>query len=154
MNALLTLITLGIYRFWAKTNIRRFFWRNVSLLDDPLEYTGTGGELFVGFLIVIAVLFPLGLIYGAINTLVPPHHPEMHIALEATYYIVLFALLRVAVFAACGSIFFLAPSTMPRLLSPLAPRGASRSRNLRLKGQNRRTSPIQARAKRHKPCKV
>lgn len=95
VNALLTLITLGMYRFWAKTNIRRFFWRNVSFLDDPLEYTGTGGELFVGFLIVIAVLFPLGLIYGAINTLVPPHHPEMHMALEATYYIVLFALLQI-----------------------------------------------------------
>lgn len=95
VNALLTLITLGIYRFWAKTNIRRYFWRNVSFLDDPLEYTGTGGELFVGFLIVIAVLFPLGLVYGAINTLVPPHHPEMHVALEAAYYIVLFALLQI-----------------------------------------------------------
>ncbi|MBO6947293.1 MAG: DUF898 domain-containing protein [Rhodospirillales bacterium] len=95
VNALLTLVTLGIYRFWAKTNIRRFFWRNVSFLDDPLEYTGTGGELFVGFLIVIAVLFPLGLVYGAINTLVPPHHPEMHVALEVLYYVVLFALLQI-----------------------------------------------------------
>ncbi len=95
VNSLLSLLTLGIYRFWAKTNIRRYFWRNVSFLDDPLEYTGTGGELFVGFLIVIAVLFPLGLVYGAINTLVPPQHPEMHIALEVAYYTVLFALLQI-----------------------------------------------------------
>jgi uncharacterized membrane protein YjgN (DUF898 family) len=94
-NALLTILTLGIYRFWAKTRIRRFFWHNVSFLDDPLEYTGTGGELFVGFLIVVAVLFPLGLIYSAIGALVPPDHPELRAALEIAYYIVLFALLQI-----------------------------------------------------------
>ncbi|WNJ99306.1 YjgN family protein [Thalassospiraceae bacterium LMO-JJ14] len=95
INTLLTLLTIGIYRFWAKTKIRRFFWRNVTFLDDPLEYTGTGGELFVGFLIVIAVLFPLGLIYSAIGAVVPPAHPELEIALEVAYYIVLFALLQI-----------------------------------------------------------
>ncbi len=95
INSSLTLLTLGIYRFWAKTNIRRYFWRNVSFLDDPLEYTGTGGELFVGFLIVIAVLFPLGLIYGAIQTLVPPDARYLSIVLEVIYYLVLFALLQI-----------------------------------------------------------
>ncbi len=43
----------------------------------------------------------------------------MNCAPGVVHAVVLFALLRVAVFAACGSIFFLAPSTMPRLLSPL-----------------------------------
>ncbi len=95
LNALLTLMTLGIYRFWAKTRVRRYFWRNIRFLDDPLEYTGTGGELFVGFLIVIAILFPLGLIYSAIGAVVPPDHPELEIGLEIAYYIVLFALLQI-----------------------------------------------------------
>lgn len=95
INGLLTILTLGMYRFWAKTKVRRFFWSNTRFLDDPLEYTGTGGELFVGFLIVMAVLFPLGLIYSAINTLVPPDVPAMHIGLEIAYYLVIYALIQI-----------------------------------------------------------
>lgn len=95
VNGILTTLTLGIYRFWAKTKVRRFFWSNVRFLDDPLEYTGTGGELFVGFLIVIAILFPLGLVYGAIGSLVPPDATELRVGLEVAYYLVIFALLQI-----------------------------------------------------------
>lgn len=95
VNGILTILTLGIYRFWAKTKVRRFFWSNVRFLDDPLEYTGTGGELFVGFLIVIAILFPLGLVYGAIGSLVPPDATELRVGLEVAYYLVIFALLQI-----------------------------------------------------------
>ena len=66
-----------------------------GFLDDPLEYTGTGGELFVGFLIVIAILFPLGLIYSAIGSLVPPDATELRVGLEVVYYLVIFALLQI-----------------------------------------------------------
>jgi len=96
VNGLLTVITLGIYRFWAKTRIRRFLWSSATFLDDPLEYTGTGGELFVGFLIVISILFPLGLIYGAIQTLVPPEMFYVSLGLEGIYYLVLYALIQIA----------------------------------------------------------
>ena len=58
-NLLLNVATLGIYRFWAKTHVRRFFWRHTRPLGEPFEYVGTGGELFVGFLIVMAVLAPV-----------------------------------------------------------------------------------------------
>lgn len=95
VNGILTILTLGIYRFWAKTKVRRFFWSNVRFLDDPLEYTGTGGELFIGFLIVIAILFPLGLIYSAIGSLVPPDATELRVGLEVAYYLVIFALLQI-----------------------------------------------------------
>ena len=40
----LTLITLGIYRFWAKTKIRNFIWASASLDGDSFEYHGTGLE--------------------------------------------------------------------------------------------------------------
>ena len=30
-NLFLTIITLGIYRFWAKTRIRRYFWAHTRL---------------------------------------------------------------------------------------------------------------------------
>ena len=41
-TALLTVLTLGIYRFWAKTRIRRYVWSSVSIDGDRLEYTWTG----------------------------------------------------------------------------------------------------------------
>lgn len=56
-NLLLNIITLGFYRFWGRTNIRRYLWSNVRFMGDPLEYTGRGGELFIGFLIVFVVVF-------------------------------------------------------------------------------------------------
>ena len=55
----LTLLTLGVYRFWAKTRLRRYFWNHVSIGGDRLEYTGLGKELFIGFLLAILVLVPL-----------------------------------------------------------------------------------------------
>jgi len=58
-NLFLTILTLGIYRFWAKTRERRFLWANTQIDDEGFEYTGTGKELFLGFLKAVAVLVPL-----------------------------------------------------------------------------------------------
>ena len=55
-DVLLTMATLGIYRFWGKTQTRRHLWSRTSFLDDSLEYTGTGRELFLGFLVAAAVI--------------------------------------------------------------------------------------------------
>ena len=55
VNVLLGVVTLGFYRFWGRTRMRRYIWSHVSFDGDPFEYTGTGGELFVGFLIVIGM---------------------------------------------------------------------------------------------------
>jgi uncharacterized membrane protein YjgN (DUF898 family) len=57
-NALLIVCTLGIYRFWASARQRRYLWSRTYFVDDCLEWTGTGKEMFLGFLIVIAVLAP------------------------------------------------------------------------------------------------
>ncbi|MGH6947105.1 MAG: YjgN family protein [Kiloniellales bacterium] len=58
-NTLLTILTLGIYRFWAKTRVRRYLWSHVSFHDSPLEYTGRGIELFLGFIAAVVILTPL-----------------------------------------------------------------------------------------------
>jgi uncharacterized membrane protein YjgN (DUF898 family) len=57
-NLLLSLVTLGIYRFWAKARERRYLWSRTRVLDDTLEWTGTGKEMLVGFLMVMAILLP------------------------------------------------------------------------------------------------
>ena len=57
-NALLIICTLGIYRFWAAARQRRYLWSRTEFIDDTLEWTGTGKEMFLGFLIVVAILAP------------------------------------------------------------------------------------------------
>ena len=54
-NAFLTLVTLGIYRFWARAALRRYWWGSIVIAGDPLEYTGTGLELFIGFLMFLSL---------------------------------------------------------------------------------------------------
>ena len=54
VNFILRILTLGIYHFWGKTEVRRRIWSAVRLNGEPLEYTGTGKELFIGFLVATA----------------------------------------------------------------------------------------------------
>lgn len=56
---LLSLVTFGIYRFWYVTDLRRFFWSRTVVDGSPAEYAGTGRELFLGFLVALAVLVPV-----------------------------------------------------------------------------------------------
>jgi len=58
-NLLLTLVTLGFYRFWAKTRERQYLWSRTRMLGEPLEWAGTGKEMFIGFLVALAVFLPL-----------------------------------------------------------------------------------------------
>ena len=58
-GAALLAVTLGIYRFWFATDMRRFLWSNTEIAGETLEYTGTPIELLIGFLIAIALLVPL-----------------------------------------------------------------------------------------------
>ena len=58
-GAVLLMFTLGIYRFWLATDVRRFLWSNTEIAGEPLEYTGTPLELLLGFLIAIAILIPV-----------------------------------------------------------------------------------------------
>ncbi len=73
VNFLLGIVTLGIYRFWAKTNVRKHIWSSVHLNDEPLEYTGTGLELFKGFLMVLLLFgLPVAIITAGIVLVLGP----------------------------------------------------------------------------------
>jgi uncharacterized membrane protein YjgN (DUF898 family) len=62
-GALLELITLGFYRFWLATDMRRHLWSHTSVGGDAPEYTGTAKELLIGFLVALAILVPIYLVY-------------------------------------------------------------------------------------------
>jgi uncharacterized membrane protein YjgN (DUF898 family) len=106
VNFLLGLITLGIYRFWGKTRMRRYLWSHLSYDGDRFEYTGTGGELFKGFLIVAVILILLTLVNTgaqfAIEILVrdPAVATILFSAMTVTFYVVLFFLIFVGQYTA------------------------------------------------------
>jgi uncharacterized membrane protein YjgN (DUF898 family) len=58
-GALLQTITLGIYRFWLFTDMRRFLWAGTRGAGETPEYTGTAAELLIGFLFAIGLLIPV-----------------------------------------------------------------------------------------------
>lgn len=99
-NFFLNLITLGIFRFWARTRLRAYFWRNVSIEGEQLEYVGRGAELFIGFLIVFGVLMSVGIPYTALQFLFLSFDPVVQTIVEVAYYVVLFVLIQIAIFRA------------------------------------------------------
>ena len=61
--SLLTILTLGLYRFWMKTRLRRYYWSSVKPGGLPLEYVGEPLEKVLGFLIaVVFIAFYIGIV--------------------------------------------------------------------------------------------
>lgn len=70
-----SLFTLGIYSFWGRTEQRRYLWSRTTLLGEPLEYTGTGKELFISFLIVMPAFLVIALMGGMLSGVLGPLGP-------------------------------------------------------------------------------
>jgi uncharacterized membrane protein YjgN (DUF898 family) len=98
-NLLLGAITLGFYRFWGKTNLRRYIWSHVSLHGDHFEYTGTGGELFKGFLIVFGMFFVATMVKTVIELSGGPDSPESAIS-NIVFLLLIFYLIFAARYSA------------------------------------------------------
>jgi uncharacterized membrane protein YjgN (DUF898 family) len=99
-NFLFRILTLGIYNFWAKTEIRRRIWSAVRLDGEPLAYTGTGKELFLGFLLVLGIVFlPTTLISIAVIYFFGPQSPAVPLY-QLVLYLFFFFLTGVAIYRA------------------------------------------------------
>ncbi len=100
INGLLKILTLGIYSFWGKTEVRRRIWSFTRLNGEPLEYTGTGKELFLGFLIIFgAVLLPV-LLAGFAVVYAFPGNKTAIASYQAAVYIAFFMLVGNAIYRA------------------------------------------------------
>ncbi len=106
-TALLTMVKLGIYRFWAKTRIRKYIWSATSANEDSFEYTGTGLEKFLGFLVAIVILaIYLGIVqmvlfFAGLNLFMDPETASGAdiVRQVAAIYITLFAVMPLLLFA-------------------------------------------------------
>jgi uncharacterized membrane protein YjgN (DUF898 family) len=86
-GAALELVTLGFYRFWLVTDIRRQLWANTVIDGDAAEYTGRGRELLIGFLIALAILVPIYLLYFLISVEVEHLRALASIPLVASFFV-------------------------------------------------------------------
>ncbi|MEM9969343.1 MAG: DUF898 family protein [Pseudomonadota bacterium] len=59
----LTVLTLGLYRFWMKTRLRQWYWSAIRPGGHPLEYVGDPLEKLLGFFIAVVILtFYIGIL--------------------------------------------------------------------------------------------
>ncbi len=93
VNGVLKVLSLGFYSFWAKTEVRRRLWSFTRINGEPLEYTGTGKELFLGFLVVFfAFVVPLMLGGFAVALFFPGNRSALAIYQLAAYGLFFFLL--------------------------------------------------------------
>lgn len=92
-NVFFTLITLGIYMPWARTTKRQFLWRQTEIGGHRLDYTGTGRELFVGYLKVLVGYLALVGLPQLIGRALPGLGKAMQLAgLLMVFYVLPFAI--------------------------------------------------------------
>lgn len=66
-NVLFSVLTLGIYYFWAKVRMNRYFYQHTEFFGSRFEYHATGKERLIGFFKGIALIFALILAIGAFS---------------------------------------------------------------------------------------
>ncbi|MFC3579682.1 YjgN family protein [Sphingomonas hylomeconis] len=100
-NLLLTIVTLGLYSFWARTRVRRYLWSETRFIDDRLEWTGTGLELFIGYLLAFVLfVIPFGVLNLVLQGVLLRGHPGAALAIFITVYLLLMYLVGIAIFRA------------------------------------------------------
>ena len=88
VNGLLTILTLGIYSFWAKNKVREFHYSHTEMDGDRFAYHGTGGELFSGALKASGILIVLGIVFSVLTALLGGDgSPTITIAMTLTFYV-------------------------------------------------------------------
>lgn len=98
-NAVLTILTLGIYNFWARTKVREFHYGHTDLGGDRFAYHGTGGELLRGYLKAAGIVIALAVALGVASALTGGEtaSPLVQGLLLLSFYLSLFVLVVFAI---------------------------------------------------------
>ena len=100
-NLLLSIVTLGIYIFWARTRERKYLWSRTRFIDDRLEWMGTGLELFIGYVLAIVLFFiPFAVLNLVLQGVLLRGHPGAAALIGLCLYLFLLYLAGVAIFRA------------------------------------------------------
>ena len=66
VNAILTVLTLGIYSAWATVRVRKYFAGQTYVEGSPLQYHAKGMQLLIGRLLAIGVLILLSVVFSIV----------------------------------------------------------------------------------------
>lgn len=101
VNLFLTIITLGIYRFWATTREREYLWSQTQFIDEKLEWTGKGMELFIGAVMVgILLVLPITILQFVAQGAIMQDSPGLAIAIIFGLFLFIYYLIGLAYFRA------------------------------------------------------
>lgn len=69
VNALLTVVTLGLYYPWARAATLRYFYEETALENSRFRFHGTGAEMFLGFIRAVGIIVLLYLMALALSSM-------------------------------------------------------------------------------------
>ncbi|WP_210412789.1 YjgN family protein [Leptospira ognonensis] len=90
-NIFLTIVTVGIYSFWAKTNVQKYNASSLEWAGERFSFHGTGKERFIGFLKALGLFFVVIFVTYLVRTLLA-YVPIPYVSIIVGYliYLVLF----------------------------------------------------------------
>jgi uncharacterized membrane protein YjgN (DUF898 family) len=86
---LLSIITLGIYSFWGRAEIRRYLYSSTLAGDDRFAWHGTGKELLLGWLKAAGLICAFYVIYFGLSLANKTYGPLLGVLF---FYLLLFAI--------------------------------------------------------------
>lgn len=100
-NLALTIVTLGIYRFWGQVRERKFLWSHSRFIDAQLEWTGTGLEVFIGFIMGAVLLgVPFLILQFGVQALMLQGHEGIAVLVGLGSFVLLYYFYGLAKFRA------------------------------------------------------
>jgi len=100
VNLVFNILTLSIYRFWGKTNVRKHIWSCIHVNGEPLEYTGEGMELFKGFLVVFGlIILPFIVLTAALHLAYGDNSPAAS-AVSGIFGLFIYSMIGFAIYKA------------------------------------------------------
>ncbi len=84
-NVVWTILTLGVYRFWAKVRTKRFHYEHTQFAGGRFDYHATGREKFSGFLRGMCILAPIVVAYYYASEYADARPENLFLRVAATY---------------------------------------------------------------------
>lgn len=94
VNAILTVVTLGLYYPWAKAATLRYLYQETELDGSRFTFHGTGKEMFKGFIKAVAIF---GVLYGLLLWATFSEDPTMIFIAAGVFYVGIILLIPVAI---------------------------------------------------------
>ncbi len=105
VNWLLSIVTFGFYYPWAKAKSLRYIWGQTALNEKRFHFSGTGMELFKGFVKLVLMFFVVAIGFFLVSTIISPI-----VAVILLYFLIL----AIVPFALHGSMSYMLSRTSYR----------------------------------------